>query len=263
MRRAPRTPSSFGQRLRHWRKLRGVSQLELAHRAGTTPRHVSFIETGRSRPGAEVVLRIAEGLDLPVRERNALLEAAGLAPAFAERELDDAALAPFLAPLRTILERHEPFPGAILDARGRVRLANAAHRRLLPGAEAMSAEEGIDAFYGETGPRFIENWSEVAWTEVERRRSMAERSASPDLHALADRAEAFLTDVPRPRPAADADSAVVVARFRVGDEPLETFTSVLRFDTAREVTLSEIRLELLFPKDERSARRLAALVEGA
>ena len=251
--------SDFGQRLRYWRKVRGLSQLELAHRSKTTPRHVSFLETGRSRPGPEIILRLAEALDIPRRERNRLLRAAALKPAYPEHEIDEPSLQPYLAAMRVILGGHEPFPGAVIDAPGRVRLANAGYRRLFPGAEDLSPEEIIDRFYAEAGPASILNWPEVGWTEADRRRRDADRLGSEHLRRLADRAEAHLRDVPRPDPAPPLDVVpIMTVCWKAGDSLLSTFSAVLRFDSARDITMSELRVELIFPADETTAAFLRA-----
>ncbi len=192
------TPPAFGQNLRYWRKRRGVSQLELATQAETTPRHISFVETGRSRPGRDLILRVARALQLLGRDTNA------------------------------------------------------AHRRLFPGASERSPEECIDLFYRERAGLDFENWPEVAWAYADRWRLEASRSANPELARLAKRAEAHLGDIPRPDPS-EHDSAVLSPRVRLGEEAYQTFTTVLRFDTARELTLSEIRIELVFPADERTS----------
>lgn len=200
-----------------------------------------------------MVVRLGECLELPRRECNALLEAAGFAAVFPEHGLDDPALEPYRTALRAILDGHAPFPGSAVDASGRVLLANQAFARLFPGSETLSAEESIDRFYG-AGPARIENWPELAWAEVERRRREATRLARADLHALADRAAAHLHDVPLPTPGMRPDAPPVVgARWKQGERTLATFTTVLRFETALDVTLSETRVELIFPADAATA----------
>ena len=243
---------SFGQNLRYWRKCRGFSQLDLANEAQTTPRHISFIETGRSRPGRELVLRLARTLDLRARDTNSLLHAAGLGAAFAQHEFDAAALRPFAATIQTILTSHEPYPASAFDPLGRVHMANACHRRLFPGATERTPEQTIDHFYGQRAGLDIENWPDVAWAYADRWRLEATRTRNEDLTRLAERAEGHLSDVPRPSPT-EADSAVMSPRIRLAGEIYSTFATVLRFDTARELTLAEIRIELVFPADEKTA----------
>jgi transcriptional regulator with XRE-family HTH domain len=110
--------SPFGRGLRHWRHLRGVSQLQLATSAGTTTRYVSFLETGRSRPSKDVVERLCDALMVPLRERNRLLEMAGLPPAYPEGDLSADDLAPFQRVIRQLLDSHEPFPGFVVNGSG-------------------------------------------------------------------------------------------------------------------------------------------------
>jgi transcriptional regulator with XRE-family HTH domain len=181
--------SPFGALLRHWRRDRGRSQLDLAIEAETSPRHVSFIETGRSRPGRELVLRLAEALELPLRDRNELLVAAGLAREFPEHPLDDDQLRPYRNAIRALLDRHDPYPASAVDVLGRVLMTNAATR--------------------------------------------------PD------------------------GAASLNLRFRVGGQIIEAFTTVVRFEAPREITLSELRVELMFPVDEPAARFFRDLVEAA
>jgi transcriptional regulator with XRE-family HTH domain len=126
MSRQPAQPSPFGALLRRWRGHRGLSQLALAAQAGTTTRHLSFLETGRSRPSQEMVLRIGQALGIPLREQNRLLEAAGLPPVYPEADLDDADLAPFRAAIEQLLTAHLPYPAIVLDERWNVRMANTA-----------------------------------------------------------------------------------------------------------------------------------------
>jgi transcriptional regulator with XRE-family HTH domain len=244
---------SFGQNLKYWRKRRGLSQLQLANEAQTTPRHISFIETGRSRPGRDLILRLSRTLDLLARDTNALLAAAGFSPAFQQRRLDEEAMRPFAAIILGLLDSHDPYPASAFDLFGRIHMSNAAHRRLFPGASERSPEEAIDHFYGHRAGLDFENWPEVAWAYADRWRLEASRSGSSELARLAERAEAHLVGVPRPSPS-EGDSAVLSPRIRIGGETYSTFSTVLRFDTARELTLSEIRVELVFPANEKTAK---------
>ena len=253
----------FGSQLRYWRRARGLSQLALAHRAETTPRHLSFIETGRSRPGRALVLRIAECLDLAMRARNDLLLAAGLPPAYSESNLEDVAVAPFIEDVRSLLHSHLPNPAAAIDAIGRVRLANETYRRLSPGVEERTPEEIVDLFYGEPGRSMVENWAEVAWATADRRLRNAMASGSRDQLRLAERAQALLAEVPRPDAEGSEASPLICPRLRVGDDIVETYSVVVRFETARDVTLSELRVELIYPTTEAGAAVFRRLRLGA
>jgi len=194
------------------------------------------------------VLRLAEALSLSVRDCNALLRAAGLPAVYPERDLSEEVMRPYADAIQRLLESHDPYPASASDAKGRILLANDAHRKVFPGASHRTPEQAIDDFFGRKGKFEFVNWDEVAWAYADRWRLEASRSSDPDLARLAAQAESHLAGIPRPPPA-DQDGAVVVARIRVGDEVVSVFTTVLRFDTAREVTLSEIRVELIFPAD--------------
>jgi transcriptional regulator with XRE-family HTH domain len=251
----------FGAKLRRWRRARGLTQLALATRAATTARHLSFLETGRSRPRAELVGRLADALGLPPREHNALLAAAGLPARFPQRPLDDDGLAPYSDALETLLRGHEPLPAAVLDRYGAVVRANAAFERLTPGLVGLSPEELVDRHFG-PGPwrDAVANWPEVAAAWLARQRQEADRTGDPRLHALVARAEALIG--PLPRDAGAGDSPTACARLRVDGEVLELFALVARFDAAHDVTLGELRIELMYPGNDAAARRLAAAARG-
>lgn len=257
----PPVTTPFGRSLRRFRNRRGLSQLQLAVAAQTTNRHISFLETGRSRPGRELVLRLARCLELPLRDCNGLLLDAGFDPAYPEVSLDHESMRPVRAGIQAILKGHEPYPAAAYDARGAVHLSNQAFDRLFPGLAELDPATSIDRFYGVWGPAHVENWPEVAWTLVDLRSAMASRFADPELLELADRARKHLRSVPRPdQPPAAEQSPVVFARTRIEGQVVATYGAGVRFETAREASLSELRIELTFPADESSAeffRRLA------
>lgn len=233
--------------------------------AQTTPRHLSFIETGRSRPGRDLVLRLAECLDVPVRRRNLMLMAAGLPPAFPEADLQAESLQPMRMAVEAILKRHDPYPGCALDLFGQVRLANNGCRALFPTVERLTPEQTLDGMLAPGPGRLqIENWPEVAWAALDRLSRDAARTGHPRLIALAERATAHLAGEQRPATALAEGSPVLETRFRLGDQIVRTFTVVMRFEGAREINFSELRVELLFPVDgpaEAFFRGLAAKSE--
>jgi transcriptional regulator with XRE-family HTH domain len=243
----------FGARLREWRRMRGVSQLELAGRAATTSRHISFLETGRSRPRAEMVRRLAAALELLPREHNAMLEAAGLPAMFSQRSLDDAELERYRAAIASQLQRHEPLPAAVVDRYGAVRSANRAFERLTPGLVGLEPEELIERFFG-PGPwrDTVMNWADVAGAWLSRQRLEAQRTGDPRLEELLTKAERLIG--PLPRQTGTDSLPVACARLKVGDDILEIFTMVVRFDAASDVTLSELRVELMYPANEAADR---------
>lgn len=247
--------SPFGQQLRHWRTRAGKSQLELASEAGTTPRHLSFVETGRSRPGAELVLRLATALDVPIRERNALLVAAGLPPAFPTFALEDEAMKPIQRVLDRILASHEPYP-AWVGSRGlRFISSNRAAEALFPGMCSMPPEAIVELWFG-PGPfrDLVENWPDVVWAGVAALRREAVRASDPALTELLHRAETHARAVPAPERDARPELPVICPRLNIDGRRVRTISTVMRFDTAIEVTASELRVELMFPADDESER---------
>ena len=241
--------TAFGHYMKQWRRQRGLSQLELAVRADVSQRHVSFIETGRSRPREDVVHKVAEALEVPLRDRNTLLEAAGLAPSYPEVLLSDGAAAPFRNAIRKMLES-QPYPAYVINRWWELVDANAAGRRIFPvtGDGPISL---VDAFLG-PGPmrEMIDNFSAVGWMFLRRmRREVADSGPDERLRELLERAEAYMKDVP-----IDVESPgselVVCPHLRIGGQVIKTASMVARFGTAREVTLDELRVELVFPGDE-------------
>jgi transcriptional regulator with XRE-family HTH domain len=233
-----------------WRRQRGLSQLDLAIRADLSQRHVSFIETGRSRPGEGVVHRVAEALEVPLRDRNILLEAAGLAASYPEVPLSDGVAAPFRNAIAKLLESHEPYPAFVINRWWELTDANAAGRRIFPltGDGPISL---VDTVLG-PGPirEMIDNFPAVAWTFLRRmRREVADSGPDERLQELLARAEAYMKDVPVADENASAE-LVICPHLRIGDQVIKTVSMVARFGTAREVTLDAKLVELMFSGDE-------------
>jgi len=248
----------FGEKLRAWRKRRGFSQLDLAVEAETTPRYVSFIETGRSRPGLDVVLRIADALQLSLRDKNALLKSAGLAPVFSERPLDDNALAPILHVVDQVLVNHNPYPAIAFAPGLRILKLNATAERLFPGMTSLTPAQLIQAW---CSPRpGIDNAEvlEDAWRIVSTLRHEMSTRPHPDLPDLLAQAEQLASRL-GPHPAhVDDDEVVMHATVPVDGVDVKTVATVMRFDKAIDVTVAELKVELMFPADAEGARRFAA-----
>jgi transcriptional regulator with XRE-family HTH domain len=235
--------------LKHWRQHRGLSQLELAMRAQVSQRHVSFIETGRSRPRQEVVLKIAEALEIPLRERNVILEFAGLAPSYPEIPMGSAEIAPFRDAIRRMLTAHEPYPAYVINRWWEVVDANSAGRRLFPSL-GSGAVNVVDAIFAPGGIReMLANLPAVAWNFLVRLRREVEDSAGDErLRSLLERAEAYMRDVPRaPEPGGDF---VVCPHLRIDGRLIRTISMMARFGTAHEITLDELRVEMIYPADD-------------
>jgi transcriptional regulator with XRE-family HTH domain len=257
-------PASFGDLLRYWRGVRRKSQLDLASDAMTTPRYVSFVETGRSQPSRQMVVRLARALDVPLRERNGLLLAAGFAPLYPGEPLDGAALARVDAALTAMLDQHEPFPAVVMDRRWDVlrtnRGAGLLFGRLLGGRPPPEPANVLRLFI-EPGPvrDQVLNADAVAAGLLERARREA-------VAGVLDPDTADLVASLRRRPevaaalaaAAASDAAtpaapVVDVRFLLDGTTLAFFSVVSSLGTPSDVTAQELRVEAFFPSDETTA----------
>jgi transcriptional regulator with XRE-family HTH domain len=247
--------SPLGARLRYWRVQRRLSQLELALLSGVSARHLSCAETGRARPSREVVHALAAALDLPLRERNALLMAAGFAPAFQETALGSYEFAPMRQAIDLTLNGHDPFPAFAFDGSWNVLQVNRAMVRVFgqvrPGGpkHANVVRQVLDR--DDMRP-YIENWAEVAWNLLAHVEQAAlSRPSDAALQSLL--AAARTTDGLPPRPtqhAAPPCSPVMVAIFRAGDRRLRFFSTLTRFMAAADVGLEEVGVECLHPVDD-------------
>lgn len=239
--------SPFGARLRQWRTHRGFSQLALALRAETTARHVSFLETGRSRPSQEMVLRLGQALQVPLRETNEMLHAAGLPAAFPHTPLQAADLAPFRAAIEAMLAAHLPYPALVVDAHTNVIQTNAACTSLF-GADLAGRNFVRDFLANPHVAQLVDNWPQVAWAGLDRLRTHLDRSPfDTELAQLIALAESTLASVPRP--AAPSTQLTVCPWFRLGGTLIRTIVVAARFDAPAEVTLDELRIELIYPAD--------------
>jgi transcriptional regulator with XRE-family HTH domain len=265
-------PKDFSARLRWWRQRRGLSQLDFAGAAGTSQRHVSFLESGRTSPSREMVLRLAAALDLPLRQQNALLLAAGYAPVWRESDLGAPELAQVNGALDHTLAQQEPFPGFVVDRRWNLLRANAGAARLTEflagpapaGPPPASAPNLADALVSPDGLRpFVANWEEVALYFLRGVQADAAADGMTETAALLKRLLAY-PDVPALSqvPLLEAPPGPVLAiHFRKGGTSLRLFTTIATLGTPQDVTLQEIRIECFFPADDETAqafRRWAA-----
>ena len=255
------TRGEFAHALRGWRRRRRVSQLELALRAGTTQRHVSFIESARSRPGRAMVVRLGEALNLPLRERNALLLSAGYAPAYGEKPLDDPTNEPVRAALERILAGHMPYPAVVVDRYGRLVSANDAFRGLTADAAPELVEPPVSVprllLHPRGLARRILNLDEWAWHVIDALRLEAVRNPSERLDELVAALERLVPDRPA-HPGPDHLGFAVPLRLRSGDGELRLLSTLTHFGTAVDVTVSELRLEAFLPADAETAAALGA-----
>lgn len=250
-------PNRFGDELRRWRTLRRVSQLELAIRSGTTQRHVSFMERGRSRPGRAIVVRLAESLRLSLRERNALLHHAGYAPVFPESSLEAPMLRPVRDALESILSGHMPYPALVLGPYGEVVSANPAIDVLTEGAGAALLEPPVNMLRlmlhpdGMAGR--VVNLDDWGRHVVENLRTRALRSPDRRLDEFVGELAGY---VPPARPGPDHLGFAVPLRLRSEAGELRLITTLTSFATAVDVTLAELHLEAFLPADQATAEIL-------
>ncbi|GHA00286.1 transcriptional regulator [Arenicella chitinivorans] len=248
-----RAPNSFGERLRVLRARRKLSQLRLAEIADTTPRHISFIETGRSRPGLELVQRLCKALELNISEQNILLTSAGLPINYIPYRPNGENTQLLANVVEAVLTSHDPYPACAVDTRAQILFENTAFQRLFPGMSQRSPEQSIDDFFASTAIRKrIANWSELAWAFIDRRRFEVARSGDPKLVELTERALAHMQDVRRPEESQDSrlGSMVMYPKLVIEGKIYSTYMTVLRFEGMVEAALSDIRIEMIYPMDE-------------
>lgn len=251
------THSPFGSALRGWRRRRRLSQLDLAIAADVSSRHVSFLETGRSAPSRAMVLRLAEALDVPPRERDELLVAAGLAPAFPRRGLDDPQLAAVRAGVDRVLAAYDPFPCVAIDRHWNIVGANPAVAVLLDGVAAHLLERPnalrIALHPDGLAPR-IANLGEWRHHLLGRLRREVAASGLPELQELAAELQSYPGAA---NPAPDAEAVAVTLRVATADgEELTLLSTVTTFGTALDPTVAELSMEAFLPADERTAQVL-------
>jgi transcriptional regulator with XRE-family HTH domain len=264
--------SAFGRLLKQWRGRRGFSQFDLALAARTTQRHLSFIESGRATPSRDMILRLAATMDLPLRQQNALMLAAGYAPAWRERDLSAPDLAVVNSALDYMLAQHEPYPAFVVDRCWNLLRANRGAVNLtefLAGtAPAPSPSEPVNLAIALVSPQglrpFIVNWEEVALYFV--------RGVQADAHADGDSQTAYLLRrllgfpgvmaLSETLPPEAGQAPVLPIHFCRNDTPLRLFTTIATLGTPRDVTLEGVRIEFFFPMDEATARTLRAWASG-
>lgn len=253
-------PHTFGSALRGWRVRRRLSQLGLAIEADISTRHLSFLETGRARPSREMVLNLAERLDVPIRERNALLSLAGFAAVHGERPLDAPDMAAARDAVERLLKAHEPYPALAVDRGWNLVMANATVAPFMAGAAAHLLEGSINVLRLSLHPEGlaprIRNLAEWRTHVLERLRGQFAASADPAILALLDELWAYPAP-PGPRAQPTPGYAIATPLILDGPEgPLSFLSTTTVFGTPLDVTLSEIAIESFFPADEATARML-------
>lgn len=255
-----------GTLLRDWRRRRRLSQLDLALEAGVSTRHVSFVETGRARPSAEMVLRLAEQLEVPLRDRNRMLLAAGHAPLFEQRDLEDPEMAPARDAIRQVLDGHDPYPAVVVDHAWELLAANAAVGLLTERVAAHLMAPPVNVLRVSLHPEglapHIANLGEWRAHLLSRLRRQIALTGDPALATLLAEVCGY------PGPDGGDDDAgplgeiAVPLRLRTGAGELVMISTIATFGTAVEITASELSIESFFPADEPTAATLRAHARG-
>lgn len=246
---------SAGALVREWRLRRNLSQLDLANRAEVSTRHLSYVETGRSRPTAPMLLRLCEHLDVPLRERNRILLAGGYAPAYPEHGLSDPPMAEANAALEAILQAHLPYPALVVDRHWELVTANEAAFSLLDGVDEDLLEPPVNVIRLSVHPRGlaprIANLPEWRAFLAQRLRHEYDATGDVELKALLDEVADGAGEPPQ------SSALVVPLQLRAGEDTVLSFMSTTTvFGTPREVTLSELAIEAFYPADEATRKIL-------
>ena len=255
-------PVTFGQQLRHWRRLRRLTQMALALDAEVSPRHLSWLESGKSQPSRAMVLRLADRLELPLRERNAWLLAAGYAPMYAERRLDDPALAPAREALDRLLRAHEPYPALAVDRHWDLVAANRMLPLLLRHASPALLQPPVNvlrlALHPEGLAGMIGNLPMWRGHMLGRLARQVAASGDAVLAALADELRSY----PGGEAPDEADLLAPVAlplELHTPSGTLSLISTIAIFGAPHDVALAELAIESFFPADEATAARLRAM----
>jgi transcriptional regulator with XRE-family HTH domain len=259
-------PTRVGPLLRDWRRRRRLSQLDLALEAGISARHVSFVETGRARPSPEMVLRLAEQLEVPLRDRNGLLLAAGYAPVYEERDLEAPDMEPVRTALELVLRGHEPYPAAVVDRSWELIMGNRGIGLLLEGVDPDLLAPPVNVLRvalhpGGMAPSIL-NLAEWRAHLLERLERQIAATGDPSLRTLLSELEGY------PTPAADGPAVslgdvCVPLRLRTAHGELSFISTVATFGTAVDITVAELAIESFFPADAATAEAVRGYVGGA
>ncbi len=256
---------SVGDLLRAWRAKRRLSQLEVGLTAGVSSRHLSFIETGRARASAELLVALADVLDMPLRERNALLLAAGFAPRYGETQLDAPDMAAMRQAITRVLDAHDPYPGVALDRHWNIVIANAAARRLVSIVPQDLRALPHNIFRLGLHPRGIaactsnfDEWGRYMLRELQR---LADAAIDPAVTALLDEVRSYPNVqalLAAPPKAAPTNGLLVPCVLDITGQRLSLFTTLATFGSPRDVTLAELTVELFYPADAATEAALRA-----
>jgi len=261
------TIPQVGVVLREWRAARRLSQLDLSFRARVSARHISYIETGKAVPSRDMVTRLAEALDMPLREANALLGAAGYAPRYPETALDATELAPVRRAIDLILRHQEPFPAFVMNRHWDILLTNEAAVRVGDYLHGGSSHTNmVRQFFDPDDLRsVVVNWEEIARDLLRHLQDEITAVPSDDTaRALLDEVVEYpgVPDEWRTRELGASPPPVLTVEFRKDGRSLRFFSTIATFGTARDVTVEELRVECAFPADEETGALCRELARG-
>src|SRR6478735_3764184 len=254
-------PRPVGDLLRDWRQRRRLSQLALATEADVSARHVSFLETGRAQPSREMLLRLADRLEIPLRERNGLLIAGGFAPVYAERPLDDPALIAAREAVDLVLAGHEPYPAIAIDRHWTLIAFNTAIPRLLTAVDPEQLKPPVNVLRLSLHPDGLApsiinlgQWREHLLERLRRQIEVSGDSVLADL--LPELSSYPVEEEPRASTNRVNSAVVVPLSLRLGEMTLDLFSTTTIFGTPVDITLSELAIESFFPANAETARFL-------
>jgi transcriptional regulator with XRE-family HTH domain len=255
---------AVGDLLRDWRTRRRRSQMDLAIDVGVSTRHLSFVETGRSRPSPELVLAIAHHLDMPLRERNGLLLAAGYAPRFSQMSLDDPAMDHVRASIQRMLDAHDPYPGAVVDRQWNIAMVNRAGEMLAQGLPAHVLGPPLNVYrlclHPDGLARRTTNFVDWATYLLGQLRRSIVLTGDPSLTALLDEVSSYpnVVQIAPLIAGGGEDETPILVPFQIATPlgELSLFTTLTTFGTPLDVTIDELAIELFFPADDRSDEML-------
>jgi transcriptional regulator with XRE-family HTH domain len=255
-----------GHLLRDWRQRRRLSQLELASGSGVSTRHVSFVETGRSKPSRELVLHLAEHLEVPLRERNALLLAAGYAPAYPAADLASPELAPVRTALEQLIERHEPSPAIVVDRLWNLAFGNRGIGVFLELIDPSLLEPPVNTIRATLHPKglapHVGNFEQYATHLQQRLRRQLLVTGDAGTRQLLEEVSSYPGVPDVAAHAAGVDELVLPLRLHTRHGELAFFTTIATLGTAADVTLEELSIELFYPLDEHTRAVLAAQADA-
>lgn len=254
----------FGELLRGWRQRRRISQLDLAGDADISARHLSFVETGRSRPSREMVLLLSKQLEIPLREQNVLLVAAGYAPNFPERSLDDPALQAVREVVNLVLAGHEPYPALAIDRRWTLIAMNQAVPLLLVNVDPILLKPPVNVLRLSLHPQGLASkiLNLAQWRShlLERLADQIDLTADPVLTTLLDELKTYPSPLlERPSALQDYAGVAVPLRLATKDAVLSLISTTTVFGTPTDIVVSELSLETFFPADTETAAALQKL----